>query len=215
VNIPACSAAAIATTFFTLILGLCAIGAGTAAPVSPDVVSSAAPAIGPADGVLTSSSGVSGAAVSGGRGASAAAGSHGLPLSYAIPSSASKAEATVITYAISQLDKPYVFGAAGPDAFDCSGLTMAAWAQAGVSLLHSTLDQVTEGSARTTRSIGPADLVLVSGDGGSLAAPEHVGLYIGSGLVLNAADEAIGIRVQSFDSFVQVGHGLSAIRHIA
>jgi cell wall-associated NlpC family hydrolase len=136
-------------------------------------------------------------------------------LSYAIPSSANKAEATVITYSISQLDKPYVFGAAGPDAFDCSGLTMAAWEQAGVHLQHSTLDQVSEGSARTAQSIGPADLVLVPGDGGSLAAPEHVGLYIGAGLVLNAADEAIGIRVQSFDSFVQVGHGLSAIRHIA
>jgi cell wall-associated NlpC family hydrolase len=215
VNIRACSAAAIATTFLTLILGLCTIGAGTAAPSSPDVAPSAAPAVGPTDGAVTSDSAVPGAVVSGDRGASAAAGAHGLPLSYAIPSSASKAEAAVITYSISQLDKPYVFGAAGPDAFDCSGLTMAAWAQAGVRLVHSTLDQVTEGSASTTQSIGPADLVLVPGDGGSLAAPEHVGLYIGSDLVLNAADEAIGIRVQSFDSFVQVGHGLSAIRHIA
>ncbi|MDP9092405.1 MAG: NlpC/P60 family protein [Actinomycetota bacterium] len=208
-NLKACSAAALAATFFTLILGLCAIGAGTAAPI---MASGTRPSIGPA---VSSAASGAGAPTADDRARAAAAGSRGLPSNYAIPSSASNAEASVIAYSISQLDKPYVFGTAGPDAFDCSGLTMAAWAQAGVRLLHSTLDQVTAGTPRTPQSIGPADLVLVPGDGGSLAAPEHVGLYVGSGLVINAADEAIGIRVQSFDSFVQIGHGLSAIRHIA
>lgn len=154
-------------------------------------------------------------AMSGGLPASAAPGSHGLPPDYTVPATATSAEATVIAFAIAQLDKPYVFGAAGPDAFDCSGLTMSAWATVGMHLEHSTTAQALEGSASSVAALAPADLVLVPGDDGTLAAPGHVGLYLGDGLVLNAATESVGIRVQTLDDFIRAGHGLSAIRHIA
>jgi peptidoglycan DL-endopeptidase CwlO len=54
----------------------------------------------------------------------------------------------VIRYAYAQLDKPYAWGAAGPGAFNCSGLTMMAWAQAGVSLPHSSRAQFGVGPSR-------------------------------------------------------------------
>jgi cell wall-associated NlpC family hydrolase len=120
----------------------------------------------------------------------------------------------VITFALAQLDKAYVFGAAGPDAFDCSGLTMAAWAQAGVTLPHLASAQAAAGTETTQSALAPADLVLVPGDDGNLAAPGHVGLYLGDGLVLNASDPRDGIRVQTLPNFIAAGHGLAALRHI-
>ncbi len=154
-------------------------------------------------------------ALAGGQPANPAAGSHGLPADYTIPATATPTEATVVGYALAQLDKPYVFDAAGPDAFDCSGLTMAAWAQVGVILPHWTVTQAQAGTPVSDPNlISPGDLILVPGDDGTLAAPGHVGLFIGDGLVVNAADPADGIRVQTFANFVQVGHGLSTIRHL-
>lgn len=152
--------------------------------------------------------------LTGGLPANTAPGSHGLPTAYVLPANATPTEAKVVLFAIAQLDKPYVFDAAGPAAYDCSGLTMAAWAQAGVQLPHWTKTQASAGTATTAARLLPGDLVLVPGDDGTLAAPGHVGLYIGEGLVLNAADEHDGIRVQTYANFLKVGHGLSALRHI-
>ena len=121
---------------------------------------------------------------------------------------------TAVRFALAQLGKPYVFGAAGPTAYDCSGLTMAAWAQAGVELPHSSQEQALVGTPTTPAALVPGDLVLVPGDDGTLAAPGHVGIYIGDGMVLNAADQQDGIRVQTYANFIEVGHGLSALRHI-
>jgi cell wall-associated NlpC family hydrolase len=154
--------------------------------------------------------------LTGGVPANTAAGSHGLPANYTIPSTTTPAEAVAVSFALAQLDKPYVWAAAGPDAYDCSGLTMAAWAQAGVTLDHWTGSQVNAGTPVTDpAAMSPGDLILVPGDDGTLAAPRHVGMYVGYGLVVNAADPAIGIRVQTYADFVKVGGGLSAIRHIA
>lgn len=152
--------------------------------------------------------------LAGGVPASTAPGSRGLPSSYAVPSSATPAERKVITYALAQLDKPYAFGADGPTAFDCSGLVLAAWAQAGIALPHQAASQATTGTPTTARQLVPGDLVFVPGDDGSLAAPGHVGIYLGHGLVVNAADERDGIRVQTYDNFLQVGHGLAGLRHL-
>jgi cell wall-associated NlpC family hydrolase len=154
-------------------------------------------------------------ALTGGLPANTAPGSHGLPDSYTIPRLATPAEARVVAFAIAQLDKPYVFGAAGPEAFDCSGLVTAAWARVGVQLPHSSSAQAQVGSETTPDALAPGDLVLVPGDDGTLAAPGHVGLYIGKDLVLNAADERDGIRVQTYANFLHVGHGLAGLRHIA
>lgn len=150
--------------------------------------------------------------ISGGLPVNKARGSHGLPADYTIPGNADAAEAKVITYEIAQLDKLYVFATSGPDSFDCSGLTMAAWAQVGVTLAHYTGTQVEEGTASSLTTILPGDLVLIPGADGTIAHPGHVGTYIGDGLVLSAADEQMGILVQSWADFT--AGGLSAIRHI-
>jgi cell wall-associated NlpC family hydrolase len=153
--------------------------------------------------------------LTGGIPANTTPGSHGLPANYHIPATATPAEQVAISFALAQLDKPYVWAAAGPNAYDCSGLTMASWARAGVALDHFTGSQATAGTLVTDpAAMSPGDLILVSGDDGTLAAPRHVGMYIGDGLVVNAADPTDGIRVQTFADFVRVGHGLSTIRHI-
>lgn len=138
----------------------------------------------------------------------------GLPVGYTIPVSADAAEIQALTYALAQLGKPYLWGGAGPKAFDCSGLTMMAWASAGVPLLHNTLDQIREGAAVTgLATTSPGDLVLIPGADGTLAAPGHVGIYLGYGLVESAADPAQGVIVQSWSAFT--AGGLSGVRHLA
>ena len=136
----------------------------------------------------------------------------GLPTNYVIPADATTVETVAITYALAQLGKPYLWGGSGPDVFDCSGLTMMAWAQAGVALLHYTGDQIGEGTAVPSSDISPGDLVLVPGSDGTNSNPGHVGMYLGNGLVESAVDVQYGIIVQSYSAFV--GGGLSGIRHV-
>jgi cell wall-associated NlpC family hydrolase len=90
-------------------------------------------------------------------------------------------------YALHHLGKPYVFGAAGPDAFDCSGLTMAAWASQGVPLPHYTAGaatpdwQVNRGTPEPLdlSHAQAGDLVFIPGADGTTAEPGHVGIVIG------------------------------------
>ena len=141
------------------------------------------------------------------------AASFGLPAGYTIPADADPAEVVAVGYALAQLGKAYRWGAAGPDEFDCSGLTMEAWAQAGVPLAHFTVDQLAEGAPVTNLALmSPGDLVLIPGSDGTLMAPGHVGLYIGEGLVESAVDPAEGVIVQTWSAFTS--GGLSGVRHI-
>ncbi|MGH8994632.1 MAG: C40 family peptidase, partial [Acidimicrobiales bacterium] len=134
------------------------------------------------------------------------ASSYGLPVGYTIPSSATAAERLVLTYAISKLGSPYVWGAVGPTSFDCSGLTMMAWEQAGVSLDHYTVSQMHEGLATSPAAIAPGDLVLTPGsDAPGPGLPGHVGIYLGDGLVESAVDPQVGTVVQSWTAFVSGG----------
>jgi cell wall-associated NlpC family hydrolase len=138
---------------------------------------------------------------------------NGLSANYVIPAGATAAETVAITYALAQLGKPYLWGGTGPAAFDCSGLTMMAWAQAGVALLHYTGDQINEGSAVTSYAeIAPGDLVLVPGSDGTVANPGHGGIYLGDGLVESAVDVQYGVIVQQYSYFIS--GGLSGIRHV-
>lgn len=84
-------------------------------------------------------------------------------------------------FALAQLGKPYVFGAAGLNAYDCSGLTMAAWASQGIALAHFAATQAGEGTPEPTNlsQAVTGDLVLIPGSDGTAAAPGHVGLVIG------------------------------------
>lgn len=99
----------------------------------------------------------------------------------------------VVDYAYAQLGKPYVFGAAGPDTFDCSGLTMMAWAQVGVHLAHAAHVQMDEQTTRISRSqLQPGDLVFFYGG-------EHVGIYIGSNSVIHAPQPGEVVKISTID----------------
>ena len=89
-------------------------------------------------------------------------------------------QAVVVAFALAQLGKPYVWGATGPGSFDCSGLTMRAWAAAGVPIPRTTYLQVDTGTpVGSTAALAPGDLLFTAGTG-TAARPGHVGLYIGT-----------------------------------
>lgn len=139
------------------------------------------------------------------------ASSYGLPSGYTVPPGTGPAHAAAVTFAIAQLGKPYVWAAAGPDAYDCSGLTMAAWAAAGVSLDHYTVSQQDEGVPVTASQLMAGDLVLTPGsDPPGPGEAGHVGIYLGYGMVESAIDPQMGVEVQSWEVFVS--GGLDALR---
>ena len=135
-----------------------------------------------------------------------------LPAGYAIPAVATDAERRAITFALAQLGKPYVFGASGPDSYDCSGLTMAAWAVAGVELPHYTVAQYRTGTpVPGTALLSPADLIFIPGSDGSLDPPnpQHVGLYLGAGYVIEApqVDEVVKVvPLAAFGPIIGIRH---------
>jgi cell wall-associated NlpC family hydrolase len=99
-----------------------------------------------------------------------------------------------VSYALSQVGDAYVYGAAGPSAFDCSGLTMMAWAQAGVALPHSSSAQMGSGTPVSTSALSPGDLVFY------YSPVSHVGIYVGNGMVAHAANPSTGVRVDPVGS---------------
>lgn len=118
-----------------------------------------------------------------------------LPAGFQLP--ADHRQRAAVEFALAQIGKPYVYGAKGPDAFDCSGLTQAAWAHAGVPISAGTSGQRNDG--RAVAGIGelqPGDLVFIPGSDGSPGNPRHVGLYAGGGLIVNAYDEHHGVIVE-------------------
>jgi peptidoglycan DL-endopeptidase CwlO len=99
-----------------------------------------------------------------------------------------------VQYALAQVGDAYVYGAAGPSAFDCSGLTMMAWAAAGVALPHSSSAQMGSGAPVSTSALQPGDLVFY------YSPVSHVGIYIGNGQVAHAANPSTGVRVDPVGS---------------
>jgi peptidoglycan DL-endopeptidase CwlO len=110
-----------------------------------------------------------------------------------------------LRYALTKLGDPYVWGAAGPGSFDCSGLVMWAYAQVGISLMHFTGDQWNEGQHVSRSELQPGDLVFFYQDIG------HVGLYIGNGLMVDAPTFGQPVQVQPVMWDVYVG----AVRIVA
>jgi len=142
-----------------------------------------------------------------------AVGAYGLPADYSIPAGISAAARAAVTFALAQRGKPYVFGAIGPRSYDCSGLTMTAWSHAGRQITRTTLTQRFVGTATDVSTLRAGDLVVTPGGLGSLANPDHVGLYIGHGWVIHAPHTGDVVRVVTRSSFV--AGGVSAYRHIA
>lgn len=107
--------------------------------------------------------------------------------------------ASAVSFALAQVGKAYVYGAAGDSAYDCSGLTMRAWGAAGVSLPHSAAAQYGMGPHIAESDLRPGDLVFY------YSPISHVGMYIGNGLIVNAENPSVGVKVVPLHSMPYVG----------
>ncbi|MGY1752613.1 NlpC/P60 family protein [Blastococcus sp. SYSU D01042] len=96
--------------------------------------------------------------------------------------------------ALAQVGDRYVWGAGGPDAFDCSGLTSYAYAAAGVSLPHSSRSQSQMGTPVSRGELQPGDLIFF------YSPVSHVGMYIGNGQMVHASTSSQPVKVASVDS---------------
>ena len=113
------------------------------------------------------------------------------------PSAGSTAQAPgadkALSYARAQLGKPYQWGGAGPDSFDCSGLVMMAWDQAGIYFPHLAQDQYNLTARIPLSALIPGDLVFY----GTADNVYHVGIYIGNGDMIDAPETGQNVQVQS------------------
>ncbi|MFH8978621.1 NlpC/P60 family protein [Streptomyces sp. NPDC017890] len=112
--------------------------------------------------------------------------------------------AAAVAFAKAQTGKPYIWGATGPNGYDCSGLVMRSWKAAGVSIPRTTWQQIHAGNATTRRRLVPGDRVISYGGG-------HVALYIGDGKVLHAPRPGSTVTVAPLPPASQV----VGYRHIA
>jgi cell wall-associated NlpC family hydrolase len=104
----------------------------------------------------------------------------------ATPPPTSGGVSAVLAYAYAQLGKPYCYAGVGPGCYDCSGLTMMAWAQAGVSMSHGSYDQLASFPRVSMDQLQPGDLVYWDG---------HVGIYVGNGSVLHAPHSGTVVQI--------------------
>ncbi|MBL8929094.1 MAG: C40 family peptidase [Kineosporiaceae bacterium] len=95
-----------------------------------------------------------------------------------------------IDHACDQLGKPYRWGGSGPGSYDCSGLTMAAWSKAGVSLPHNAAMQAREGTTVSQANLQPGDLLFFNNY-------NHTGIYLGKGLMIHAPQTGDVIKIAS------------------
>ena len=85
---------------------------------------------------------------------------------------------TILAFAEAQLGKPYLYGATGPDAYDCSGLAMMAYRAAGIAIPRTAAAQWAYGTQIPASQVQPGDLVFFAGADGTPAAPGHVGIVL-------------------------------------
>jgi peptidoglycan DL-endopeptidase CwlO len=104
--------------------------------------------------------------------------------------------AAAVAYARAQVGKPYCYGGAGSACFDCSGLTMMAWRQAGISLPHSSAAQYNVGRRISASELQPGDLIFY------YSPISHVSIYIGGGQRISATHTGDYVRVQSLGSSI-------------
>ena len=111
-----------------------------------------------------------------------------------------------MAFAYNQLGCPYVFGGTGPcgSGFDCSGLTMSAWASAGVSIPRTSYGQATL-PAVSTSALQPGDILEFSGD-------SHVGIYVGGGMLIDAPQPGMPVEKVSLSSSWYAANLNSAVR---
>ncbi len=112
---------------------------------------------------------------------------------------ASGTAAAAVQYAMAQVGDSYVYGAMGPSSFDCSGLTMFAWGAAGVALPHSSSAQYASGARVSASDLQPGDLVFY------YSPISHVGMYIGNGMIVHAANPSTDVAVAGLYSMPYTG----------
>lgn len=117
----------------------------------------------------------------------------------------SQAAQIAVNTALAQRGKPYSWGAAGPDSFDCSGLVLFSYQAAGISLPHSAANQATMGRPVTRAELQPGDLIAFYNP------VSHIGIYIGNGQMVHAPTSGDVVKVASIDA---VGT-ITAMRRIA
>jgi cell wall-associated NlpC family hydrolase len=132
-----------------------------------------------------------------------------VPAGYTIPADAAPQAQTAIRWAMRQLDTPYQWGGSctnshGADPMgrcDCSSLMQQAYKAAGVTLTRTTYTQVTEGKPVSVDALQPGDLVFTAGSDATAAGPGHVGMYMGSGLIINAPHTGAVVSIESLASW--------------
>jgi len=115
------------------------------------------------------------------------------------------AVASAIAFAEAQVGKPYLWGGTGPDAFDCSGLVMMAYRAAGIDIPRTSQQQWAWGPRISASQVQPGDLVFFVGSDGTEAAPGHVGIVIGGGLMVEAYATGFPIRIAPYRGRDPVG----------
>ena len=134
-------------------------------------------------------------AVAAGIGLAAVSG-HGGPAAAGVSGVPSKAAAQAIAYARRQIGLPYLWGGTGPDAFDCSGLVMQAYAAAGISIPRTSQEQWARGPRVSTPE--PGDLVFFAGADGTVTSPGHVGIVTGPHTMIEAYGAGYPVRYSQF-----------------
>jgi cell wall-associated NlpC family hydrolase len=143
-----------------------------------------------------------------------ASGSTYLPAGFTLPPGTSPSAVTAIAYAVAQLGKPYLWGGTGPVGYDCSGLVMMAYRAAGIPLPRTTFQQVYAGTpVYSVSQLQPGDLIFTAGSDGTPTDPGHVGMYIGSGLVIAAPETGEPIAITPLDGYW--AQQADAIRRVA
>jgi cell wall-associated NlpC family hydrolase len=136
----------------------------------------------------------------GGRGAAIRSPKGALHDGY-VPVFTDDSAGAAVKFAYAQLGKTYRFAADGPDAYDCSGLVMASWKAAGISLPHNALRQYKTVRPITRAELEPGDLVFYFHD------VHHVALYVGAGRVIEAPQPGEKISMRMIDFAPIVGYG--------
>ena len=167
-----------------------------------------------ADALVNTFSGAAISCLTGTGGHVPASGTIRLPAGFALPAGTPSAVQAAIGYAAAQLGKPYIWGGTGPAGYDCSGLVMMAYAAAGISLPRTTFQQVLAGTpVYGLGQLAPGDLLFSAGSDGTASDPGHVGMYIGSGLVIEAPQTGEPVMITPIAGYWQ--QNTVTIRRIA
>ena len=126
--------------------------------------------------------------------ANAAAAGAKVSLPPAIPVQNGPAAQAIVDWARARVGLGYSYGGVGPNSYDCSGFTMAAFATVGINLPHSATSQFNYGTAVGKSDLQPGDLVFF------YSGPGHVGIYVGGGMIIDARNERVGVVYTSIDN---------------